>query len=722
MDNNDPVRILFLASDPSDAARLRLGQELRDIRERLQLSKHRHKFALESRECVRPGDISQAIFDVEPRIVHFSGHGTTIGELCLEDIFGKIQPVQPSALAALFELVADQITCVVLNACYSEVQAKAIAKHIPFVVGMNQAIGDKAAIAFAVGFYKALGAERQFEAAYKFGCTEIQLQGISEYSTPILHKKSASEANSSTTKWVLVLSATIDEVNKPLAEAIVAHLRQLSGDTSITLQKIDSGSVRLILEGSQNGFEQINELFKVGHFTEVLGIPIQNVHNIRENTQITQVQQLSGSGYSSYVDFQRGTEILYTHLLSLRKLEHPDQLISRFRHLFIEGRDYPDLEISTTLNHIINSHWADSEFNLILHRCCYILMNYWWSYSAHEAGVSELVNLFQASPSIPTISSTTERLRELIKSFANSDQYLELKHRAALAEEATSIDKENKSQLVRDLIPRYPYLYPYCLANWDSSDLGHQVIGQLKDRKEKQFEQDLHQYMVNRLRLSNTPYPSSISPKVENPTLLSNQQLETSLRKFAGKAEGSKTYQELAKRCVQLSSQQDSYQTMKQQLYNYLVASISYSDSPTYGKHHFNQWLREQLNSTLPQNNALRPSSFFLVQTCARLIDCLVANPRQHPNNHAVFVDLITNLGATFTVGLLLKIILLCQDLKSNLIAVKSYLAKRLAIILKHYETRVRGDIEWFIESLENLNVAFTVNFGSIDFSHLKLL
>ena len=36
---SDPkVKILFLASDPSDATRLRLGQELRDIREKLQLS------------------------------------------------------------------------------------------------------------------------------------------------------------------------------------------------------------------------------------------------------------------------------------------------------------------------------------------------------------------------------------------------------------------------------------------------------------------------------------------------------------------------------------------------------------------------------------------------------------------------------------------------------------------------------------------------------------
>ena len=45
-----------------------------------------------------------------------------------------------------------KIECVVLNACYSEVQADAIALHVPYLIGMNQAIGDSAAREFAVGF------------------------------------------------------------------------------------------------------------------------------------------------------------------------------------------------------------------------------------------------------------------------------------------------------------------------------------------------------------------------------------------------------------------------------------------------------------------------------------------------------------------------------------------------------------------------------------------
>lgn len=105
---------------------------------------------------------------------------------------GNYQLVEPEALAAMFELFAEQVKCVVLNACYSETQAKAIAEHIPFVIGMNDQIGDKAAIAFAVGFYKALVANYPIEDAYKFGCVEIRLQGIPEHLKPVIFVKKKS--------------------------------------------------------------------------------------------------------------------------------------------------------------------------------------------------------------------------------------------------------------------------------------------------------------------------------------------------------------------------------------------------------------------------------------------------------------------------------------------------------------------------------------------------
>ncbi|ESA37115.1 tir domain-containing protein [Leptolyngbya sp. Heron Island J] len=186
MMTSTPKTILFLAANPQDTGRLRLDQELRDIAEGLQRAQKRDRFTLEQRWAVRPREIQRAMLDVNPSIIHFSGHGTGGTGLMFEDEIGNAKLVDGRALAGLFELFADQIDCVILNGCYAELQAKVIAQHIPYVIGMNQAIGDRAAIIFAVGFYDALGAGRDVKFAYKLGCNAIRLEGIAENLTPVL--------------------------------------------------------------------------------------------------------------------------------------------------------------------------------------------------------------------------------------------------------------------------------------------------------------------------------------------------------------------------------------------------------------------------------------------------------------------------------------------------------------------------------------------------------
>ena len=146
-------------------------------------------FQIETAEAVRVRDIRQAMFDYEPKIVHFAGHGHGEKGLVFEDETGQMKFVRAEALAGLFSLFANRLDCVLLNACYSEVQAKEISRHINSVIGMSQAIGDKAAIEFAVGFYMALGAGETVESCYKHGCSEINMQGIPEHLTPKLLTK-----------------------------------------------------------------------------------------------------------------------------------------------------------------------------------------------------------------------------------------------------------------------------------------------------------------------------------------------------------------------------------------------------------------------------------------------------------------------------------------------------------------------------------------------------
>jgi hypothetical protein len=70
------------------------------------------------------------------------------------------------------------------------VQAEAICLHIPYVIGMNQKIGDEAARKFAEGFYRAIWDDRSVEEAFASGVNAIALDGIPEDLTPELLKRS----------------------------------------------------------------------------------------------------------------------------------------------------------------------------------------------------------------------------------------------------------------------------------------------------------------------------------------------------------------------------------------------------------------------------------------------------------------------------------------------------------------------------------------------------
>lgn len=179
------ITVLFAAADPTDASRLRLGEELRNIQQMLQIARYRDQYNLVTRTAMRVQDLTQAILDEKPRIFHFSGHGTAVGAICLEDVNGRTHEVDPEALASLFR-VAKGVECVLLNACFSGIQAAAIARVVPYVIGMKKEIGDPAAIAFSRGFYQALGAGRSIPDAYEFGIVQLDLSNIPESLTPEL--------------------------------------------------------------------------------------------------------------------------------------------------------------------------------------------------------------------------------------------------------------------------------------------------------------------------------------------------------------------------------------------------------------------------------------------------------------------------------------------------------------------------------------------------------
>ncbi len=97
-------RILFLTANPSDSSRLRLDHESRAIDEALRKAEFRDRFTFEQYQAVRIKDLQECLLRFKPHIVHFSGHGSSAGQILLEDNNGNSKPVSEYALGTLFSV------------------------------------------------------------------------------------------------------------------------------------------------------------------------------------------------------------------------------------------------------------------------------------------------------------------------------------------------------------------------------------------------------------------------------------------------------------------------------------------------------------------------------------------------------------------------------------------------------------------------------------------
>lgn len=174
------IKILFLAASPGATARAQLDREVRRIEEKLRAAKYRDSIELTLRWAVRPDDLQQALLEVEPHIVHFSGQGTQTEEILFEGDDGLAKPVSKAALAGLFGVLKDNVRVVVLNACHSRSQAEAITEHIDCAIGMQRGVDDEAAIAFSAAFYQALAFGRSLQEAFELGRNQVKLDGFTD--------------------------------------------------------------------------------------------------------------------------------------------------------------------------------------------------------------------------------------------------------------------------------------------------------------------------------------------------------------------------------------------------------------------------------------------------------------------------------------------------------------------------------------------------------------
>lgn len=78
----------------------------------------------------------------------------------------------------------------------------------------------------------------------------------------------------------MTLKATLDDLDDKQLEAIVAHIREISGDATLTLQKVEVGSIKLVLRGTEEGFNRVEYLLRTGELDNILGFPIQELSQL----------------------------------------------------------------------------------------------------------------------------------------------------------------------------------------------------------------------------------------------------------------------------------------------------------------------------------------------------------------------------------------------------------------------------------------------------------
>jgi len=175
--------ILFLAAGTKEVTKLDLEKEASSIEQELKRLGRNAVFEFKVELAQTAEDLRHALVDHQPQVIHFAGHGSGSKGIVL----GQQELLSTDTLEQYLAPHQNTVECVILNACFSAVQASAIIKHIPFVVGMNQAVADSAAIQFAVGFYDAWAGGLPIEAAFQTG--QASIKSPVQNAIPVLKKR-----------------------------------------------------------------------------------------------------------------------------------------------------------------------------------------------------------------------------------------------------------------------------------------------------------------------------------------------------------------------------------------------------------------------------------------------------------------------------------------------------------------------------------------------------
>lgn len=417
---------------------------------------------------------------------------------------------------------------------------------------------------------------------------------------------------------------------------------------------------------------------------------------------------------------------IYDHLLYCVQTESPREILERFNNLFIRGTGYKDNRIRAALEKIVDADNAELEFPLFFNRCCHIIVNRWQMQPNLRFDIIELSVLIERTlPPGGAYSRVSRQLRQLVKDFQKTEYSVRIQRLARLIDGSLEPEHRRRHRIeivtnsVGDLIQRYPYLHQHCLLAEGSTDEFQQTVESIQAGIQSTYELNLSQYITHRVRMAKlvkqykaankSKIPKRLVKQVDNPTLLSNRELDQALRHYMGKVEQNSSYYDLSQNFLTHTSQVKTYKAFKADLYEYIISGV---DAGRQGL--FSRELQNYLQNTLTDFDHREVDEFLTLRTYCQLFKFLVVESKSN-TNHEHYLDLVEQLGEVRTIGLLLKLVLLCNK-------VKPYLEQRFSILFSNYEAVSEDQAPWLVKSLENLQVAFSIHFGQADFSLIQII
>jgi hypothetical protein len=259
-----------------------------------------------------------------------------------------------------------------------------------------------------------------------------------------------------------------------------------------------------------------------------------------------------------------------------------------------------------------------------------------------------------------------------------------------------ALEQMDRSNTLQSLLHRYPFLFKtLCLARGKTTP---EAIEQLQTTTQNRFERQLSRHVIAQMQAQRTQ-------QVPNPTRVSQFGLQIALDRFTGNVWGRETHRDLADRFL-CQARQETFANFKRNLHSYLMASIPNNAS----SQSFSHQLHHSLDKFLANQNAQQLNTFLLTATCRHLFKFMIVEG-SHNLEHKRLLNLVHSLNPFTVAELYLRILLLCPRSQCHL-------DKRLALLFQHYAQQPQTEINWFIQLLEYMNLAYATQFGQVRLPH----